>query len=1274
MSQNTGQYPLATSSLSSPSNNNKRTLSHQHFLLTSSDFNTPSSILNTSENDSPSLQTRTSPIVNDVCASGYNGVRNPSITTKIKDGSSPNGNHFNDKYAFSLELTPPVAKAKKDYSRKSKSQLYPFEMAENNEEDLHSPFELDVPLCENQSLKKIQNDFLIDRMLKDDSNCNYTLLNRSLNQPSYTNILNYTSPLLTPSSDHHDIDALSDAGTYIIEDDIDIAHDDEPEQDIEQQTDIQENNSPPSISTSSSFKRYAATKRNRHGTFDIQGVLSKTPQSVNRPIVDLHVPTHDLLSSSSSGTTDSSSSSSLLSLPTENDTSICKEPEGASHHIIDDKSSTGLVYARQRPNTLLPQQQRSVTPPQNPIKPAECFVISPTFETKPFPSTTSNPPRRKVDTQWKPKSVTSVVPTKDIHFEIPSKNSSPSPPVSARSNQSDTEKFSFRLQQQPTRQHDSKQQSSSSNMKSSLQNTDFMPSSSKSSLRPHSIISDQTSSSPFQRNSSIRQTMPANTQYHRALSTAAAAAAAATAVMTTAPKYIDDNDEILSSHPSLTKVYMNKSFALRRQRSNVTPSTTKPVQQQVVSKALTTRQTIKPTTSVPSTTVTSTSLSINNSSGQTNRAVELRRARAQAKIEELAQRTRHQLQKTEQHNDVMSASWHSNASSSSKKEFSHLRANPRSANNNNNIPQQRQDLLQTRTISSSSSSHHRSSSASPNPLGDGTKKTAKYRKAMVSSVTTESQYQKMNGSTYSEGERCDSLRDDGQRLAIKLIQLSSGILAKLKPNSAVGDSDSNVRQLEQLVDQLQTVNRTLTRTLTIAFKVCCDSLVDIFLSVSSTSLVNMEDRNADSNYEKSIIAWATHGQRLNNEKLSVGSAQERNDLQLIGMQIFFRHGARTPINLLPSLEEVVYSKEQIESYPPSKWDIKLITKKNDEIESKDKVLSARDVIAARFQKLKSTSTDTVTTGQLTSVGEKQLFQLGRRLRSEVIDVRNNNGLIPKTYDPKYVYCRSTYMDRTIASARSFLAGLFSSEESDNKIQATGPFEIEVHHFPDEDMFPNPNIAPILSKCHTVKSLYTSLTDDHELKKARQTLINRIGLTEYPHGIIELHDDIISRQAHNFTVPNDLLKLTQDFEILSAREYVYRATNIGFDLFIRSSCGSILYLIRENFNFILKNYLDEKTNGSKKQYQKFFIYSGHDSTIIPLALAFEIFDMRWPRYGAYIVLKYFISKTNKSETYVTVHFDGEPQILPDCEDHYCSYSTFLKSLQNRIDKPKKTYQA
>jgi hypothetical protein len=202
-------------------------------------------------------------------------------------------------------------------------------------------------------------------MLKDDTNSNFPSQHRSPNQSSYTNILSHISPLLTPSSDYHDIDALSDAGTYIIEDDIDIARDDEPEQDIEQQIDSNEQNSSPS----SPFKRYATTKRHRHGTFDIQQLAATATHPVNRPIVDLNIPTHDLSSPSSSPS--SSSSSSLLSFPTESDNSVRKEPEGASHYIIDDKSSNGLVYARQRPTNLL--LQRSITPPQNQIKPAECF-------------------------------------------------------------------------------------------------------------------------------------------------------------------------------------------------------------------------------------------------------------------------------------------------------------------------------------------------------------------------------------------------------------------------------------------------------------------------------------------------------------------------------------------------------------------------------------------------------------------------------------------------------------------------------------------------------------------------------------------------------------------------------------------------------------------------------------------------------------------------------------------------------------------------------------
>lgn len=90
------------------------------------------------------------------------------------------------------------------------------------------------------------------------------------------------------------------------------------------------------------------------------------------------------------------------------------------------------------------------------------------------------------------------------------------------------------------------------------------------------------------------------------------------------------------------------------------------------------------------------------------------------------------------------------------------------------------------------------------------------------------------------------------------------------------------------------------------FELSCDTLVKLFLSSSSSSIVNMKDSDSDITYEDSLMIWAATGQRFKNEKHSIEDIQQKNDLQLIGAQIFFRHGARTPINLLPSLEEVYF--------------------------------------------------------------------------------------------------------------------------------------------------------------------------------------------------------------------------------------------------------------------------------------------------------------------------------------------------------------------------------
>ena len=88
----------------------------------------------------------------------------------------------------------------------------------------------------------------------------------------------------------------------------------------------------------------------------------------------------------------------------------------------------------------------------------------------------------------------------------------------------------------------------------------------------------------------------------------------------------------------------------------------------------------------------------------------------------------------------------------------------------------------------------------------------------------------------------------------------------------------------------------------------------------------------------------------------------------------------------------------------------------------------------------------------------------------------------------------------------------SRQFSRRSLLSSGPFEMEVHHFPDEDMvsfhppahgsgkindhvsfkFPNPNVAPSLQQCHDATTLYSSLKDDHDLRSARQAFINHLG--------------------------------------------------------------------------------------------------------------------------------------------------------------------------------------
>jgi hypothetical protein len=87
----------------------------------------------------------------------------------------------------------------------------------------------------------------------------------------------------------------------------------------------------------------------------------------------------------------------------------------------------------------------------------------------------------------------------------------------------------------------------------------------------------------------------------------------------------------------------------------------------------------------------------------------------------------------------------------------------------------------------------------------------------------------------------------------------------------------------------------LAGTSTILLKLCYESFFRTTLITSNRVL---------SSYENSLISWASTGQRLGSDGKKSIDMKIRDDLQLIGAQIYFRHGARTPLNVLPGLEEV----------------------------------------------------------------------------------------------------------------------------------------------------------------------------------------------------------------------------------------------------------------------------------------------------------------------------------------------------------------------------------
>lgn len=105
--------------------------------------------------------------------------------------------------------------------------------------------------------------------------------------------------------------------------------------------------------------------------------------------------------------------------------------------------------------------------------------------------------------------------------------------------------------------------------------------------------------------------------------------------------------------------------------------------------------------------------------------------------------------------------------------------------------------------------------------------------------------------------------------------------------------------------------------------------------------------------------------------------------------IFVIKGARTPLHLVPNIEEATYTPDLLETFVKAK--VSLRTLGRTEVKNET---SYYDEMNMKF-KLKGGAP----AGMLTNVGERQMFNLGRRLREKYVEELK---FLPVNYDPNVI--------------------------------------------------------------------------------------------------------------------------------------------------------------------------------------------------------------------------------------------------------------------------------
>ncbi|KAJ1182900.1 hypothetical protein NDU88_008077 [Pleurodeles waltl] len=292
-------------------------------------------------------------------------------------------------------------------------------------------------------------------------------------------------------------------------------------------------------------------------------------------------------------------------------------------------------------------------------------------------------------------------------------------------------------------------------------------------------------------------------------------------------------------------------------------------------------------------------------------------------------------------------------------------------------------------------------------------------------------------------------------------------------------------------------------------------------------------------------------------------------------------------------------------------------------------------------------------GQLTQVGMEQHWDLGQALRSRY------HGFLNDSYDRRQIHVRSTDSDRTLMSAQSNLAGLYPPGESQTFNVNISWQPIPVHTVPENEdrllKFP-------LTPCPRYEELQNETRQSAEyVNKTKENLsflamvANKTGIKEISlESVWSIYDTLFCESRHNLTLPSwattEVMKRLEDLKNFSFR-FLF-----GIHKTVEKSRlqGGLL------LDQILKNFTEAATS-TNEQRLKVIMYSAHDTTVVALQMALNVYNGIQTPYAACHIMELY--QDDSGNFSVEMYFrndsgkDPFPLVLPGCSLS-CPLNEFL----------------